>query len=119
MLGGSRDGETAAVSDTFRVRNASDTPRVTYVLDPEQQLARIETIEGAGDEVVGFYHSHPAGPLRPSATDTARAAWSGVSYVIVSLDAGEPAVGSWRWNGDDERFERESVRVESNEGDRS
>ncbi|ERG95443.1 Mov34/MPN/PAD-1 family protein [Haloquadratum walsbyi] len=41
-------------------------------------------IHKTGREVVGSYHSHPDGPLTPSETDTARAMWSGYSYLILS-----------------------------------
>jgi proteasome lid subunit RPN8/RPN11 len=69
----------------------------------------MRTIEDGGEDVVGFYHSHPSGPPRPSQTDTARATWEGYSYVIVSLDGQQPYVGSWRWTGD--HFEQEVVAI--------
>ena len=89
--------------------NVSDRPRTEYFMDPEEQLAVIDEIEENGEDVVGFYHSHPTGPPRPSPTDEARATWPGYSYLIVALD-GRPFVGSWRWTGD--RFDQEVVRVD-------
>jgi proteasome lid subunit RPN8/RPN11 len=41
-----------------------------------------------GLEVVGFYHSHPDHPARPSATDLAEAHWFGCSYVITRVERG-------------------------------
>jgi proteasome lid subunit RPN8/RPN11 len=93
--------------------NVAERPRTRYEIDPREQLELMETIEDAGREVVGFYHSHPEGPAGSSATDSAQATWPGRSYVIVSLggengDSGA-SLGSWRWTG--EEFVEESVRV--------
>lgn len=92
-----------------RVTNVAATPRTRYELDPAEQFRAMEAVEGDGEDVVGFYHSHPRGPSRPSATDEALATWTGYSYVIVSLDGVESRLGSWRWTG--EGFERERVEV--------
>jgi len=73
---------------------------------PAEAIELIEGVEAEGD-LVGFYHSHPAGPPEPSETDAARAAWPGASYVIVAL-GGEPCVGAWRWT-DGDGFEAETV----------
>lgn len=103
------DGDDARGTTSKRVPNVSPTPGSRYELDPEVQLAVMEGLEDAGHDVVGFYHSHPQGPDRPSATDEGQAAWSGYRYVIVSLAGAEPTVGSWVWAG--ERFREEPVRV--------
>ncbi|WP_331235740.1 desampylase [Natronorarus salvus] len=106
VLGGRREGREATVGTVIRVPNVASEPRRRYELDAEGLFAAIERIEGAGDSVVGFYHSHPAGPPAPSATDRALASWPGRSYVIVSL-AGPPSLSSWCWDG--ERFREERV----------
>lgn len=117
VFGGARDvatgggvgaEATAVVETVHRAANAADRPRTRYAIGAEEQFALMQTIEDAGRDVIGFYHSHPEGPLAPSPTDADRAAWPGRSYVIVSL-AGEPALGSWRWSG--EAFEREPLEV--------
>jgi len=101
------DGDPATVERAYRARNAAETPETRYEIAPAEELELLEAIDGAGLDVVGFYHSHPRGPLEPSGTDARLAAWPGCSYVIVSLADGE-GIGSWRWRGD--RFECESVR---------
>ena len=108
VLGGRRDAESR-VRSVHRTANVAEQARTAYRLDPAEQYDAMRAIEDAGDDVVGFYHSHPTGPPGPSATDRARATWDGYSYVIVAL-GGEPTVGSWRWTGDG--FEREDVRIE-------
>jgi proteasome lid subunit RPN8/RPN11 len=99
------------VERAFRVRNAHPRPIGEYVLDPQEQLRLTLHVEDdLGLEVVGFYHSHPAGPARLSATDAARASWPGASYLLVHL---RPAEGhlSARWDAEKGRFEAEPVDV--------
>lgn len=112
VLAGTRgdDGEASVVTETYRAENVADTPRTRYAIAPEELLELIERAEDDGFDVVGFYHSHPTGPTRPSETDAARATWPGYSYVICALD-GSPFVGSWRWCGDESGFEQETVAV--------
>ncbi|MGM0448595.1 MAG: desampylase [Methanobacteriota archaeon] len=113
LAGTRRDGdEPSVVARAHEAENVSDAPAVRYRIDPEEQLELFESIEAAGRDVVGFYHSHPAGPPRPSETDAARATWPGYSYVICALD-GRPFVGSWRWRGGEAGFEQERVSVRS------
>lgn len=105
MLGGERasDGGTGAsaldrVTTCRRVRNVAPAPRTRYELDPEATLAAVDAFEAAGEDLVGFYHSHPTGPAEPSATDRTQATWSGYVYCIVLPR--EDAVRAWRWTGD-------------------
>jgi proteasome lid subunit RPN8/RPN11 len=110
VLGGVRpdaNDEEFVVETARRVPNVAASPRTEYTLDPGAQLEAMAAIEDAGRDVVGFYHTHPRGPLQPSATDEARATWPGYAYVVVVPDEG--LVGCWRWTG--ERFEREDVVV--------
>lgn len=109
VLGGRREGGDAVVEAVHRADNVADRPRVRYAMGAEEQYAIMTAVEDAGRDVVGFYHSHPEGPLTPSPTDAERATWPGRSYVIVAL-AGEPALGSWRWTG--EAFEEENLVVD-------
>ena len=41
-----------------------------------------------GQDIVGFYHSHPDHPARWSSTDLAEAYWTGCSYVITCVEKG-------------------------------
>lgn len=110
VLAGEYDDERSRVTATYATENVADTPEIRYYIDPEEQLAVIEEIEDAGLDVVGFYHTHPAGPTQPSETDADRATWPDYSYAICAFD-GYPYLGSWRWRGGDETFEQEIVRV--------
>lgn len=109
ILGGTFGPDRSTVASVHPAENVAETPSVRYHIDPEEQLQLTERIEEAGQEVVGFYHSHPAGPPGPSQTDAERATWPGRSYVIVAL-GGRAFVGSWRWR-DDGGFTPERVEL--------
>ncbi|WP_142859207.1 desampylase [Salinigranum halophilum] len=102
VLGGSE----GTVTHAEPVSNIASTPRTRYELDPAETVEAIERVE-AGAEHLGFYHSHPQGPPRPSATDEAEATWPDAVYCIVSLP--ESRIRAWRWTGD--RFDE--LRVET------
>jgi proteasome lid subunit RPN8/RPN11 len=109
VLGGTYGSTSSVVESVHRTANVADTPETRYAIDPETQYEITEQIESTGESVVGFYHSHPAGPATPSDTDADRATWPGYSYVIVALD-GHPYVGAWRWSETD-GFRGERVAI--------
>ena len=60
--------------------------------------------------VVGFYHSHPDHPARPSDYDH-RHAWPWYSYLILEVRAGvDGELRAWRLTEDRARFEEEPLR---------
>lgn len=110
ILGGQYGADRTVVEAVQPAENVAEATEIRYRIDPEEQLRLTEEIEADGGNVAGFYHSHPAGPAQPSATDAARATWPDLSYVIVSLD-GYPYVGSWRWRAEEAQFEQERVAI--------
>ncbi|MFB6161805.1 MAG: desampylase [Haloferacaceae archaeon] len=106
-------GDPSVVRTTRRAANAAGNPERAYEIAPADLLAHLEAVDAAGEEVVGFYHSHPRGPPRPSATDRRAAAWDDRSYLLVALaEGGHPFVGSWRWRDGPGSFADEVVRIE-------
>jgi proteasome lid subunit RPN8/RPN11 len=93
----------------------NDSPQNRYNIDP-RELIRIQR-EGRdrGEDIVGFYHSHPDHPARWSATDFAEAHWYGCSYVITSVAKGKAeTTNSFELTGFDEKekkFVDEEVQV--------
>jgi proteasome lid subunit RPN8/RPN11 len=80
-------------------RRTDDPHRYLIAPDDLRQLER--EVREAGQEIVGYYHSHPDHPARPSAFD-AEHAWPWYSYLIVRIDRGRGAdLASWVL--DDER----------------
>jgi proteasome lid subunit RPN8/RPN11 len=45
---------------------------------------------------LGIFHSHPAGPPIPSATDIAQALYPDSVYVIIALNQSPPSVRGFR-----------------------
>ena len=80
-------------------RRTDDPHRYLIAPDDLRQLER--DVREARQEIVGYYHSHPDHPARPSAFD-AEHAWPWYSYLIVRIDRGRGAdLASWVL--DDER----------------
>ena len=76
-------GRQDEILQAVEARNLADDPN-RYFLDPEDHIAIRRRARAAGLSVVGFYHSHPQPPARPSETDQAEAAYPGHLYLIVA-----------------------------------
>ena len=85
-------GETTTVVERLiAVENErQDSRHNRYVIEPETVLAAHKEARAAGADVVGYYHSHPDHPSRPSDFDREHA-WPGLSYLIVSVQQGRAA----------------------------
>jgi len=69
----------------------TEKPRVRYAIDPRDLVDLDREARGLGLEIVGYFHSHPDHPARPSETDRQRAADSlsdGVFHIVVGIEAG-------------------------------
>ncbi|HEX2021500.1 MAG TPA: M67 family metallopeptidase [Candidatus Thermoplasmatota archaeon] len=111
LLAGRREGDRLDVERVVRVPNADPDPRVRYALEPAAYARAVLQAEDEwGLEVVGFYHSHPAGPPRLSATDHARASWPDAAYLLVWL-APDEGVGCWTWREKERAFEARAIVV--------
>jgi proteasome lid subunit RPN8/RPN11 len=108
---------TKQVRAVVECDNAHNDPsRSWYQIDP-QELVRIqrETYE-RGEDVIGFYHSHPDDAPNWSASDLEEAHWTGCSYLITSVENGKAGqTNSFELAGDEasKRFENETIVVES------
>ncbi|MGA2872354.1 MAG: M67 family metallopeptidase [Candidatus Dormibacteria bacterium] len=82
-----------------------------YELDPGDIVLAERRACELGQEVVGFYHTHPDHVARPSQLDTDRA-WPGYHYVVLAVEGGELAAATaWRIVEGEEpsRFEQTSM----------
>jgi proteasome lid subunit RPN8/RPN11 len=104
LLGQMQDDGTRVVTSAARCGNTrSDSPQNRYHIDPKE-LVRIQR-EGRerGEDIIGFYHSHPDHPAQWSPTDLAEAHWFGCSYVITAVAKGQAAItNSFELTGSEE-----------------
>ena|ERR1700682_23106 len=114
LLGSIGDG-SQTVTLTIACNNQStDAPERQYSIDPKQVIAAMKLARTRGENIIGFYHSHPDHPARYSATDLAEAHWMDCSYVITSVDRGratDTVAFVLRGSEDNKRFEPEEINV--------
>jgi proteasome lid subunit RPN8/RPN11 len=79
-------GHANQIMDAVPTRNLSEDPNRFFV-DPAGHIEARRRARQRGLEVVGFYHSHPHSPARPSATDLVEASYREQVHLIVSLQS--------------------------------
>lgn len=85
-------GREGRIEHAEPAENVHSEPLRRFELDPRALIAAERVARAGGPQLVGYYHSHPAGPAEPSATDRAEATGSGRVWAIV----GEGDVTFWR-----------------------
>jgi proteasome lid subunit RPN8/RPN11 len=105
-----RDGK---VTEAFALPNTTEEgPRRRFLVRPGDYRAAEARASERGADLLGFYHSHPDHPARPSQYDLDHA-WPFFSYVIISVQNGEPKdLRSWRLRDDRSQFDEEDVTAE-------
>ncbi|HLY97954.1 MAG TPA: M67 family metallopeptidase [Candidatus Angelobacter sp.] len=92
----------------------TDSPGNRYSIDPQQIIAAQKLARSRGEDILGFYHSHPDYPSRYSSTDLAEAHWFGCSYVITAVQKGRATMTeSFLLQGTERKksFEPEKIEV--------
>jgi proteasome lid subunit RPN8/RPN11 len=93
------------------VNRREDSPQNRFSVTAEDVRNAEEAARGQGLEVIGWYHSHPDHPARPSDYDCEHA-WPWYSYIIVSVQNGAPKnMTSWRLNDDRGQFSSEGIEI--------
>ena len=81
-----------------------------FSIDPLAQLKAERAAEKDGLVLLGYYHSHPDHPARPSEYDREHA-WEFYSYVIVAVAKGKAVdMTSWVLDGATKQFEKQEIR---------
>lgn len=96
----------------------TDSPADRYGIHPEQVIAALKLARNRGENIIGFYHSHPDHSPNYSSTDLAEAHWFDCSYVITSVERGVPALtASYVLVGSEEQksFNAESIEILANQ----
>jgi proteasome lid subunit RPN8/RPN11 len=108
LLGRVDDDGTRVVTSTARAGNTrTDSAHNRYNIDPKDLIRIQREGRARGEDIIGFYHSHPDHPARWSSTDLAEAHWFGCSYVITSVEKGKAVLtNSFELTGSDENDKR-------------
>jgi len=103
-------GPSREILDLFPLVNRrDDSPRNRFSVTGEDVREAEKSASAQGLEVVGWYHSHPDHPARPSEYDRDHA-WPWYSYIIVSVRAGVAQdMTSWRLKDDRSGFSEEKI----------
>ena len=103
-------GRDGVVSEAFALPNTTDEgPRRRFMVRPQDYRSAEKRASEVGAELLGFYHSHPDHPARPSQYDLDHA-WPFLSYVIVSVREGvSEDMTSWRLREDRSAFDQEEL----------
>ena len=117
VLLGQMDGDTRIVTSSARAGNTrTDSAHNRYNIDPKDLIRIQREGRNRGEDIVGFYHSHPDHPAQWSKTDFAEAHWFGCSYVITSVEKGRATItNSFELAGTEEadkKFLNEKIQVE-------
>jgi proteasome lid subunit RPN8/RPN11 len=92
VLVGQRD--PLQIEQIVAARNVHEQPQQHYLVDAAALLHADDLVHSTGQEIVGFYHSHPHGAAVPSPHDL-RAAWPGYVYIIAGFADDVPYVCAW------------------------
>jgi proteasome lid subunit RPN8/RPN11 len=109
LIGTDGEGERT-VSEAWALTNAAaSTPERRFVIAPDDYRRAESRAAASGARLLGFYHSHPDAPARPSLEDLAHA-WPNLDYVIISIVRGEAGkISCWRLREDRSGFDRENI----------
>jgi len=107
-----QDGSTTAVVPL--PNTTEEGPRRRFLVRPSDYRMAEERAGALGGTLLGFYHSHPDHPARPSQYDLDHA-WPTFAYVIVSVVAGAAAdMTVWYLKDDRTTFEKGELHGDEN-----
>ena len=105
-------GRDGTIVEAWALPNTTEEgPRRRFLIRPADYRSAEQRAKATGQELLGFYHSHPDHPARPSQYDLDHA-WPVFVYVILSVMSGQPGdITSWRLAADRSAFEPESLNL--------
>ena len=77
-------GAERHIQSAMATANRAKDPLRHFEIDPASLIAAHRAARAGGPGIVGYFHSHPNGLARPSATDQASAAGDGRVWAIVA-----------------------------------
>ena len=108
------DGDAREVLEVLALENhRDDSPRNRFEITPDDVREAEAAARRAGMELLGWYHSHPEAPARPSEFDREHA-WPWYSYIIVSVrERVAREMNSWRLADDRGHYDAEEIQIEA------
>ena len=88
-------GEGRAITAVSPAGNVHPAPETHFEIDPQALVDAHRAARRGGPRVLGYYHSHPNGLARPSATDEAMTTGEGFIWAIIAAGG----VTLWREGG--------------------
>ena len=85
-------GRQDRIDEARSAANVALDRRRRFEIDPQALVDAHRAARAGGPELIGYFHSHPAGPAGPSATDRAQASGDGSVWAIIA----ETDVTFWR-----------------------
>ena len=109
VLGRQSDGAREVLGLMPLANRRDDSPRNRFEVTSDDVRLAEKTARGQQLELIGWYHSHPDAPARPSEYDRDHA-WPWYSYIIVSVQSGQPRdMNSWRLRDDRSAYDSEAI----------
>lgn len=78
-----------------RVKNVSEKPEHTFVMDGAEFIKAMFEFNKGGEALIGIYHTHPHGDHLPSQVDMREAQYPDAAYVVVGLKNRQPKLSAW------------------------
>lgn len=112
VMVGSVENGVKTVTELIPAENQrTDSPANRYLITPDLLNELEKKLKGTDRAIVGFFHSHPDVPARPSTYDQDHA-WPWYSYVIVSVNKGEAGeIHNWKLKDDRSAFDAEKMEL--------
>jgi len=107
---GRSDGRSRVVTEAWPLANtAVEDHARRFAVGPADYRNVEARAQNEGLALLGFYHSHPDAPAKPSQYDLLQA-WPNIDYIIVSVVRAAAAdVTCWRLRDDRAAFRREEI----------
>ena len=112
VMVGSVENGVKTVTQLIPAENQrTDSPANRYLITPDLLNELEKKLKGTDRAIVGFFHSHPEVPARPSTYDQDHA-WPWYSYVIVSVNKGQAGeIHNWKLKDDRSAFDAEKMEL--------
>lgn len=109
LLGRDAEGSREVIDLLPLANHRDDSPRNRFEVTPDDVRLAERTAREKQLELLGWYHSHPDAPARPSEYDREHA-WPWYSYIIVSVQKSDPReMTSWRLRDDRAAYDSETI----------